>query len=135
MEVAIKINGTKEISLNPETPLEQEYLPLIFFLVSSDIPRVEFERIILSRLFSLNFCGFPDVASDSFFLCSSDKCRPLLDALNLIPIMIFSASVIFLPFPPSPPKVELYPFLWLVVLYRFMSSISFCLASCSDRFS
>ena len=25
MEVAIKINGTKEISLNPETPLEQEY--------------------------------------------------------------------------------------------------------------
>ena len=29
MEVAIKINGTKEISLNPETPLEQEYLPLI----------------------------------------------------------------------------------------------------------
>ena len=24
MEVAIKINGTKEISLNPETPLEQE---------------------------------------------------------------------------------------------------------------
>ena len=27
MEVAIKINGTKEISLNPETPLEQEYLP------------------------------------------------------------------------------------------------------------
>ena len=29
MEVAIKINGTKEISLNPETPLEQEYLPLM----------------------------------------------------------------------------------------------------------
>ena len=29
MEVAIKINGTKEISLDPETPLEQEYLPLI----------------------------------------------------------------------------------------------------------
>ena len=27
MEVAIKINGTKEISLNPETRLEQEYLP------------------------------------------------------------------------------------------------------------
>ena len=29
MEVSIKINGTKEITLNPETPLEHEYLPLI----------------------------------------------------------------------------------------------------------
>lgn len=29
MEVSIKINGTKEITLNPETPLENEYLPLI----------------------------------------------------------------------------------------------------------
>ena len=40
MEVAIKINGIKEISLNPETPLEQEYLPLIKdgekYLVSRD---------------------------------------------------------------------------------------------------
>lgn len=32
MEVTIKINGingSKEIRLNPETPLEHEYLPLI----------------------------------------------------------------------------------------------------------
>ena len=29
MEVSIKINGTKEITLNPETPLEHEYLPII----------------------------------------------------------------------------------------------------------
>lgn len=29
MEISLKINGTKEISLNPETPIEHEYLPLI----------------------------------------------------------------------------------------------------------
>lgn len=29
MEISLKINGSKEISLNPETPLEHEYLPLI----------------------------------------------------------------------------------------------------------
>ncbi len=29
MDVSIKINGTKVIELNPETPIEHEYLPLI----------------------------------------------------------------------------------------------------------
>ena len=51
MEVAIKINGTKEISLNPETPLEQEYLPLIKdgekYLVTIDTNR---NKIILELI-------------------------------------------------------------------------------------
>lgn len=29
MEISLKIKGTKEISLNPETPIEHEYLTLI----------------------------------------------------------------------------------------------------------